>query len=92
VLGADVSAHAAFSRIDRPKDARDTAGMTPDETLDRQIELYRKMTCEQRLQIALNLHELACNLAREGIRHQFPHKTQAEVDCEVRRRLELARS
>ncbi len=66
--------------------------MTPDEAQNRQIELYRAMTCEQRLQIALNLHELACNLAREGIRHQFPNKSEEEVDREVRRRLELARS
>jgi hypothetical protein len=66
--------------------------MTPDDVLNRQIELYRAMTCEQRLQIALNLHELACNLAREGIRHQFPSKTEEEIDRELRRRLELVRS
>ncbi len=38
--------------------------MTPDAALQRQIECYRKMTGEKRLQIALDLHALACGLAR----------------------------
>lgn len=44
--------------------------MTPEAALERQIELYRAMTGEQRLRIALDLHEFACNVAREGIRRQ----------------------
>ena len=65
--------------------------MTPDEALQRQIELYRKMTGEQRLKIALDLHAFSCEAAREGIRRQFPNADAAEVERQLRRRLELAR-
>jgi Rv0078B-related antitoxin len=65
--------------------------MDPDRALREQIELYRRMTGEQRLAIALELHELACNVAREGIRHQNPTADNAEVERLLRQRLELAR-
>jgi len=65
--------------------------MTPDRALQEQIERYRKMTGEQRLAIALELHELSCHVAREGIRHQNPNADEAEVERLLRRRLELAR-
>jgi hypothetical protein len=41
--------------------------MTPDAALAEQIERYRRMTGEQRLEIGLKLHRLACDVAREGI-------------------------
>ena len=66
--------------------------MTPEAALERQITRYRGMTGEERLRIGLELHELACNLAREGIRSQFPEADEAEVDRRLRQRLELARS
>ncbi len=66
--------------------------MTPEAALQRQIECYRRMTGEQRLQIALDLHQFACDVAREGIRHQFPQADEAEVERRLRQRLELARS
>jgi len=65
--------------------------MTPDEALARQIELYRQMTGAQRLKIALDLHEFSCEIARQGIRHQFPRADEAEIDRQLRKRLELAR-
>lgn len=40
--------------------------MSPQAALDHQIERYRKMTGEERLAIALDLHELSCDIAREG--------------------------
>lgn len=49
------------------------------------------MTGEQRLGIALQLHELSCNVAREGIRHQNPHANEAEVERLLRQRISLAR-
>jgi hypothetical protein len=49
------------------------------------------MTGEQRLVIALGLHELSCSVAREGIRHQHPHADDAEVERLLRERLQLAR-
>jgi hypothetical protein len=65
--------------------------MDPDRALEKQIEGYRRMTGEQRLTIALNLHELSCNVAREGIRHQNPSADEAEVERLLRQRLRLAR-
>jgi hypothetical protein len=49
------------------------------------------MTGEQRLKPALDLHEFACDVAREGIRHQFPEAGPAEVERHLRERLRLAR-
>jgi hypothetical protein len=65
--------------------------MTPEAALRRQIELYRAMTGEQRLKISLDLHEFACNVAREGIRRQFPGATPEEVEAHLRKRIELSR-
>jgi hypothetical protein len=65
--------------------------MKAEAARDRQVECYRKMTGEERLTIALNLHELACDLAREGIRHQCPAADPAEVERQLRVRLELTR-
>jgi hypothetical protein len=66
--------------------------MTPEAALERQIEHYRRMTGEQRLALALELHELSCNIARHGIRHQHPDADPAEVERLLRRRIELART
>jgi len=65
--------------------------MTPEEALKRQIELYRAMTGQQRLKIALDLHEFACNIAREGIRRQYPDATAEQIEAHLRRRIELGR-
>lgn len=66
--------------------------MTPQAALDEQIERYRRMTGEQRLAVALDLHELSCDIAREGIRRQHPKATAAGVERLLRQRLELARA
>ena len=66
--------------------------MTAATALDKQIERYREMTGEQRLAVALELHEMSCDIAREGIRRQHPAADAAEVEGLLRRRLELARS
>jgi len=47
------------------------------------------MTGEQRLAVALELHELSCDMAREGIRHQHPGIDEAEVERLLRQRLEM---
>jgi hypothetical protein len=65
--------------------------MTPTDALTQQIERYRQMTGEQRLKIALDLHEFACNLSRAGIRRQFPNASNDEVELHLRRRIELSR-
>jgi len=57
--------------------------------IQRQIEHYRQMTGEQRLAIALDLHEMACDLAREGIRRQHPDATSQEIEHLLQGRLKL---
>jgi hypothetical protein len=64
--------------------------MTPEGALEFQVECYRKMTGEQRLERALELHILACDFAREGIRRQFPNATEEEVDQHLRERIKAA--
>ena len=66
--------------------------MTAAAALDKQIERYRQMTGEQRLAVALELHEMSCDVAREGIRRQNPKADVAEVERLLRHRLELARA
>ena len=66
--------------------------MTAATALDKQIECYRRMTGQQRLAIALDLHQLSCDIAREGIRRQHPEADAAEVERLLRHRLELARA
>lgn len=65
--------------------------MDSEMALARQIEAYRRMTGEQRLAIALGLHELSCEVAREGIRHQHPNADPEEVERLLHERLRLAR-
>lgn len=57
-----------------------------------QIKRYRRMTGEERLAVALDLHEMSCDIAREGIRHRNPKADAAEVERLLRYRLELARA
>jgi len=59
---------------------------------EKQIELYRQMTGEERLAVALELHELSCDVAREGIRRQHPEANATEVERLLHRRIELART
>jgi len=48
------------------------------------------MTKWERVAIALRLHEMACELARLGIRRQHPNATGAQVEALLRERLALA--
>jgi hypothetical protein len=50
------------------------------------------MSREERVAIALRLHELACEMARLGIRRQHPNATPAEVDSLLGQRLEMTRN
>ena len=64
--------------------------MNSEQAFEKQIEMYRQMTGEERLAIGLRLNELSCNIAREGIRHQHPEASAAEVEQILRERLRLA--
>jgi hypothetical protein len=65
--------------------------MSPEEGLKKQIEAYRRMTPGQRLNIGLELHEVACEISRSGIRAQRPNASEGEVEAELERRIRLAR-
>jgi hypothetical protein len=67
-------------------------GVNAATALAKQIERYRSMTGEQRLAVALELHEMSCEIAREGIRRQHPNADAAEIERHLRHRLELARA
>jgi hypothetical protein len=54
--------------------------MTPQAALDARIEKYRAMTGEERLKLALDLRELSCAIARDGIRYQYPKASADEVE------------
>ena len=64
--------------------------MTPQAAQEAQIARYRSMTREQRVAIALRLHELACEMARVGIRRQHPQASPVEVKELLRQRIEFA--
>jgi Rv0078B-related antitoxin len=66
--------------------------MTAEAALDKQIERYRRTIGEERLAIALDLHEMACEVARGGIRRQHLDADAEEVERLLHRRLELARA
>ena len=66
--------------------------VTPAMALEKQIERYREMTGEERLALALELHEMSCEIAREGIRHQHPLADPNEVERLLRHRIELSRA
>ena len=63
--------------------------MTPDEGLRMQIEGYRRMTPQQRLQISFRLYELTRTLVRQGVKHQHPDWDEQQVEREVLRRFRL---
>ena len=65
--------------------------MSPEAALEMQIKRYRQMTPGERVELALRLHELSCEMARVGIRRQHPGASEEEVNGLLRQRLELAR-
>ena len=65
--------------------------MTAEEALEAQIARYRRMRGEERLNLALELHELCCEIAREGIRRQHPEADESEMEMKLRQRLALGR-
>lgn len=64
--------------------------MNPQAALRKQIERYRAMTGEQRLKVAFDLHEFACQVARAGIRRQHPKAGTDQVEQYLRERVALS--
>jgi len=61
--------------------------MTPTEFTQQQIDRYRRMTGQERLTIALELHELSCEIARDGIRSRFPDASVEFIEAKLHERL-----
>ena len=64
--------------------------MDPESALALQIAHYQHMTGEERVALALELHEFACDLARAGIRAQHPSADASQIERLLRQRLEVA--
>lgn len=64
--------------------------MTPEDGVQKQIEIYRRMTPRERLQVSFELYDLTRTLVRQGITYQHPDWTAEQVEGEVRRRFCLA--
>jgi hypothetical protein len=64
--------------------------MSESGGLQKQIEIYRSMTGLQRLQVSLELYDLARALVRSGVLHDHPDWSEREVCEEVNRRFGLA--
>jgi len=65
--------------------------MTPEDALNKQIELYRGMSGEQRLKIALDLHTFIAMFRVPGFGGVTPHATEDEVEQHLRPRIEMGR-
>jgi hypothetical protein len=65
--------------------------MSPEAAFECQLEPYRRMTGEERLAIALRMHEVWCETVRAGIRDQDPRASPEEVERLLHQQIELAR-
>ena len=63
--------------------------MSPEAAERLQVEAYQRMSGEERLIIGLRLHELSCEIAREGIRAANPHLTAEQVEGKLRERIRI---
>lgn len=63
-----------------------------DESFFQQVERARRMTGEERFREGLALCNRAFQLMQDGIRHQFPDASQAEVTRLLRERLARIRA
>jgi hypothetical protein len=75
----------ARSHLPHVKPVHDAASSTR-----RADKKNRAMTGEERLKLAFDLHELSCEIARDGIRHQYPEASPDEVERLLRKRIALA--
>jgi hypothetical protein len=59
-------------------------------TYQKQLQVFRQMTGEQRLALALEMWRTACDVPRAGIRAQHPEFSAAQVEREIARRIMIA--
>ena len=58
--------------------------------VQKQIEVYRRMSGQQRLQVGLELYDLAQALVRSGVHYDHPTWDEKQIQEEVKRRFRLA--
>jgi hypothetical protein len=63
--------------------------MTPDEGMRMQIEGYRLMTPQERLQRSFELYAMAKTIARQGVKYLHADWSISQVEAEVLRRLRI---
>ena len=63
--------------------------MRPEEGMWKQIEVYRRMTPQERLQICFQLYQLTRTVVRQGVKHQHPDWDEQQIQNEVLRRFRL---
>jgi hypothetical protein len=63
-----------------------------DDSSQQQIERARRMTGDQRFREGLALCDRSFRLMKDGIRHQFPDASPAEVSQILRQRLAKGRA
>ncbi len=63
--------------------------MNPREGMRAQIEAYRRMTPQRRLQISFELYEMTKTIVRQGVKSQHPDWNAVQIDEEVLRRFRL---
>jgi hypothetical protein len=61
------------------------------KAIGREIANYRAMTGEERLSLALTMHEIDCDRARNEIRQIYPEAEASEVERFLRHRILLAK-
>ena len=62
-----------------------------DELYLEEIRAARRMSGEEKLLLAIQLSDWACDNTRAGIRDEFPDATSEEVERMLRQRCDLAR-
>jgi phosphoenolpyruvate synthase/pyruvate phosphate dikinase len=65
--------------------------MTEDKFDEQQIEGYRRMCGEERLEIAFRLSAFVRDVARAGIAYQHPEYSPEEIERELHRRISYGR-
>ena len=58
--------------------------------VQKQIEIYRGMSGQQRLQVGFDLYELARTLVQSGVHYGHPTWDEKQIQEEVKRRFRLA--
>lgn len=85
---ARVDVQGAANNVRRARDS--VASMVASDTSPAaeatQLEILRKMSRRERLQLALDLSEFVRELERAGIRHAHPEWTEAQITRELLRR------